>query len=150
VVSLAPWLSLLLASDADTTFGAREVAALVVSIAIALALLIAAAGATDSGTWSRALAWLSIAAGVSVVPGAFAGAFYRAGAADPSAFSEHLSKVDALFLAVITFTTTGFRDLSPRSTTARVLVGTELLVALVVVAFALVLVLRRFVSRRSG
>ena len=148
MVSLAPWLSLTLADD-DTGFGVRESAATAVAVLIAVALLVAVAGArSDHGVFDRLLIISSFVAGVTAVPAAFAGAFYRLSAADPSAFNEPLSKLDALYLAVITFTTTGFRDVAPRSGSARLLVTLELVAALVVAAIAIGMLVR-LLTRRS-
>lgn len=149
VISLAPWLSLPLADD-RSGFGVREGAATAVAVLIAISLLVAVAGShSDRGTFDRLLIVSSFVAGISAVPAAFAGAFYRLSAAHPSAFSEPLSKLDALYLAVITFTTTGFRDVSPRSTSARVLVTLELLSALVVAAITIGMLVRRFMRRSA-
>ena len=149
VVSLAPWLSLPLASE-DTGFGVREAAATAVAVLIAISLLVAVAGShSDQGTFDRLLIVSSFVAGITAVPAAFAGAFYRLSAAHPSAFSEPLSKLDSLYLAVITFTTTGFRDVAPRSESARVLVTLELVSALLVAAIAITMLARR-ISRRSA
>ena len=147
VVSLAPWLSLPLAND-HSGFGVREGAATVVAVLIAISLLVAVAGShAGAGTFDRLLVASSFVAGISAVPAAFAGAFYRLSADHPSAFSEPLSKIDSLYLAVITFTTTGFRDISPRSTSARLLVTFELLSALIVIAIAIAMLLRRLTRR---
>lgn len=107
-------------------------------VLIALGLLLAVNSASD-----RLLVGLSSVAAVSAIPAAFAGAMYRLSTASPDAFSEPLDKLDALYLAVITFTTTGFRDLSPESTSARVLVIFEQLSTFVAVVIAIVLVVRR-------
>jgi hypothetical protein len=148
-VSLAPWLSLPLA-DASDGFGVREAAATAVAVLIAISLLIAVAGArTVAGTFERLLLVCSFAAGVSAVPAAFAGAFFRLSSAHPSAFSEPLSKVDALYLAVVTFTTTGFHDVAPRSGSARLLVTLELVTALVVLALSITLLVRRLRPRSA-
>jgi voltage-gated potassium channel len=148
VISLAPWLSLPLAND-HSGFGVREAAATTVAVLIAISLLVAVAGShSDRGTFDRLLIVSSFVAGISAVPAAFAGAFYRMSAAHPSSFSEPLSKIDSLYLAVITFTTTGFRDIAPRSSGARWLVTLEIASALIVLSIAVGMVLRRL-TRRS-
>jgi voltage-gated potassium channel len=111
-------------------------------VLIALGLLLAANSTSD-----RTLVGLSMAAAVVAIPAAFAGAIYRLSVSDPLAFSEPLSKLDALYLAVITFTTTGFRDLSPASTAARVLIVFEQAATILAVALAAVLVWRRLRPR---
>jgi len=113
-------------------------------VLLALGLLVAIGSAHD-----RVLVLLSAVAAVAAIPAAFAGAMYRVSGADPDAFSEPLSKVDALYVSVITFTTTGFRDISPRSSTARLLVVFELLSTFVAAVLAIVLVARRL-RRRSA
>lgn len=147
MISLAPWLSLPLAND-HSGFGVREAAATAVAVLIAISLLVAVAGSRSaSGTFDRLLIVSSFVAGISAVPAAFAGAFYRLSAAHPSAFSEPLSKLDALYLAVITFTTTGFRDVAPRSASARLLVTLELVSALIVASIAIGMLVRRLMRR---
>jgi hypothetical protein len=143
VISLAPWLSLPLAPR-DGSFGARDVAATAVGVLIALGLLLAANSTTD-----RTLVGLSAVAAVLAIPAAFAGAIYRLAASDPEAFSEPMSKLDALYLSVVTFTTTGFRDISPASTAARVLIVFEQAAMFAALALAVVLVVRRL-RPRSG
>lgn len=128
----------------------RESAATAVAVLIAISLLIAVAGShSDQGTFDRLLIVSSFVAGVSAVPAAFAGAFYRLSAAHPSSFSEPLSKVDSLYLAVITFTTTGFRDIAPRSSGARWLIALEIVSGIIVLAITIGMVLRRL-TRRSA
>jgi hypothetical protein len=124
----------------------KESAATTVAVLIGISLLVAAAVAEsrpDDDGFGRAVLVTSVVAGVTAVPAAFAGAFYRLSTAHPSAFNEPLSKIDSLYLAVITFTTTGFRDVSAHSATARVLVMFELLSALIVIVLAAALLVRR-------
>jgi voltage-gated potassium channel len=143
VISLAPWLSLPMAPS-DGSFGARDVAAIVVGVMIALGLLLAANSTSD-----RTLVGLSAVAAVVAIPAVFAGAMYRLSVSDPAAFNEPLSKLDALYLAVITFTTTGFRDLAPASGSARVLVVFEQAATVAVLVLAVVLVVRRLRPRSA-
>jgi hypothetical protein len=131
-------------ASTDGEFGVRDVAATAVGVLIALGLLLAANSTSDP-----VLVGVSIVAAVSAIPAAFAGAMYRLSASDPGSFSEPLSKLDALYLSVVTFTTTGFRDLSPRATSARVLVVFELLSTFLAVVLAVVLVIRRLRPRSA-
>lgn len=112
---------------------------------IGLGLLLAVNSARD-----RLLVGLTSVAAVSAIPAAFAGAIYRLSSSSPDAFSEPLSKLDALYLSVITFTTTGFRDISPESTSARVLVIFEQLSTFLAVVLAIVLVVRRLSPRSAS
>jgi voltage-gated potassium channel len=114
-------------------------------VLIGLGLLLAANAASD-----RTLVGLSAVAAVLAIPAAFAGAIYRLSASDPTAFSEPMSKLDALYLSVVTFTTTGFRDISPTSTAARMLLVFEQAATFAAIVLAVVLVVRRLTPRSAA
>jgi hypothetical protein len=122
---------------------AATTVAVLIGIALLVTLLVADVRPDFDDDFGRAVVATSLVAGITAVPAAFAGAYYRLSAAHPSAFNEPLSKIDSLYLAVITFTTTGFRDVSARSATARVLIMFELAGALVVHGLAAALLIRR-------
>lgn len=71
----------------------------------------------------------------------FASTFYVMSEADPSNFSEPLTRTDALYLVVTVFSTVGFGDITPDSQTARALVTAQIVVNLVVVGLGLRVVL---------
>jgi hypothetical protein len=72
----------------------------------------------------------------------FAGVYVVLSASDPAAFSEPLSRIDALYFVVTVFSTVGFGDVSAVSEPARVLVTVQIVGDLVLIG----LVLRLFVA----
>lgn len=71
---------------------------------------------------------------------------WSASALDPNAFSEPLTKLDALYFTLTTFTTTGFGDISPRSPTARGYVSLQMALGFVLVSVLFALVITRMGS----
>ncbi len=63
----------------------------------------------------------------------FAATYYLMGYADPSRFSEPLTRLDALYFTVTTFATVGFGDITAASEGARAVVLTQMLLGLVLV-----------------
>ncbi len=57
----------------------------------------------------------------------FASAYYVMGQASGVAFTEPLTKTDALYFTVTTFSTVGFGDIAPRSEIARIVVMIQML-----------------------
>lgn len=66
----------------------------------------------------------------------FAGAYYMLGRAVPGSFSEPLTRTDALYFALTTFSTAGFGDITARSQTARVLLMVQMTGGLLLVGVA--------------
>lgn len=62
----------------------------------------------------------------------FSATYYVLGAADPTWFSESLSKMDALYFTVTVFATVGFGDISASAPPARVAVTVQMVADLVV------------------
>lgn len=62
----------------------------------------------------------------------FSATYYVMGVADPSWFSESLSKLDALYFTVTVFATVGFGDITATSPPARVAVLVQMVTDLVV------------------
>ncbi|SES43771.1 Ion channel [Lentzea albida] len=67
----------------------------------------------------------------------------------PGSFTAPLTRTDALYFAVTVFSTVGFGDITPVSTTARVLVMVQMIGNLLVAGVALNVILAA-VRRRSG
>jgi voltage-gated potassium channel len=57
----------------------------------------------------------------------FASAYYEMGRASAAAFTQPLTKTDALYFAVTVFSTVGFGDITPKSEAARVVVVVQML-----------------------
>ncbi len=78
----------------------------------------------------------AIAAMVVVVPMfliLFATSYYIIGDADPSNFSEPMSKLDSLYFTVTMFATVGFGDITAVSEGARAIVTVQMVLGLVLV-----------------
>jgi voltage-gated potassium channel len=67
----------------------------------------------------------------------FAAAYVTMADAQPSAFSEPLSRTDALYFTITVFSTVGFGDITPVAPTARVIAMVQMLGDLVVVGLVL-------------
>nr|WP_322724602.1 potassium channel family protein [Streptomyces spongiae] len=66
----------------------------------------------------------------------FAGAYYVLESSTPGSFSEPLTRTDALYFTLTVFSTVGFGDITARSQTGRVMVMSQMVVGLLLVAFA--------------
>lgn len=82
----------------------------------------------------RAIQALSLVVALAVV--SFASSYAAMSAADASAFSEPLSRIDALYFSVTTATTVGFGDISAASEAARVVVMLQMITNVVVIGVA--------------
>jgi hypothetical protein len=71
----------------------------------------------------------------------FASTYFMLGVQTPSAFSEPLTRTDALYFTVTTFATVGFGDIAPRSETVRLLVSGQVLLDLVIVGLGIRVIL---------
>jgi hypothetical protein len=67
----------------------------------------------------------------------FAAAYTLMSRADPAAFSEEVSRTDAVYFSVTVFATVGFGDISPVSDPARVVVTIQMIADLLVLGFVL-------------
>ncbi|WP_244927966.1 potassium channel family protein [Nocardioides sp. W7] len=71
----------------------------------------------------------------------FASTYVALSAEDEAAFTEPLSRSDALYLTVTIFATVGFGDISAQSETARLVVTTQMLLDLVVLGLGINVIL---------
>lgn len=60
----------------------------------------------------------------------FASAYYVMARASPGSFSSHLSRTDALYFTVTTFSTVGYGDITATSQTARLMVTVQMILDL--------------------
>ena len=60
----------------------------------------------------------------------FASAYYVMARGTPGSFSQHLTRTDALYFTVTTFTTVGFGDITATSQTARLVVTVQMILDL--------------------
>ena len=83
----------------------------------------------------------------------FATTYYVMAQATGAAFGTHLSRLDALYFTMTTFSTVGYGDISPKSEVARALVTGQLVVDLVLIGLIAKVILgtaqRRRVSLRD-
>ncbi|MFI6424259.1 potassium channel family protein [Promicromonospora sp. NPDC050880] len=84
----------------------------------------------------QALAWL-----VPFFLLLFASTYYMLGVQVPGAFSETLSRSDALYFTVVTFATVGFGDVVPRAEGVRLLVSGQVLLDLVILGLGVRVIL---------
>jgi hypothetical protein len=79
----------------------------------------------------------ALAAAIPLFLLVFAGAYVKLADAQPSAFSEPVSRTDALYFTITVFSTVGFGDITPVTTSARVIAMVQMLGDLVVVGLVL-------------
>jgi voltage-gated potassium channel len=79
----------------------------------------------------------ALAAAIPLFLLVFAAAYVTLADAQPSAFSEPLSRTDALYFTITVFSTVGFGDITPVATPARVIAMVQMLGDLVVVGLVL-------------
>jgi hypothetical protein len=138
----------------DRVAGAGQVTILVLGLA-ALALLISWQVRTilhASYPVIRAIESLAVTTPLFLL--LFASTYYLLGHAVPADFTQRMTRTDALYFTVTTFTTTGFGDIAATSEGARLVVTGQMLLDLVLLGFGV----RVFVgavrlgveARRSG
>ena len=79
----------------------------------------------------------ALAAAIPLFLLVFAAAYVTVAEVQPSAFSEPLSRTDALYFTITVFSTVGFGDITPVATPARVIAMVQMLGDLVVVGLVL-------------
>jgi voltage-gated potassium channel len=79
----------------------------------------------------------SLAAAIPLFLLLFAVAYLQLAAADAGAFSEPLSRTDALYYTITVFSTVGFGDITPRADLARIVTMVQMLGDLLVVGLVL-------------
>lgn len=67
----------------------------------------------------------------------FSTGYYMVAVADPGAFTEPLTRTDALYFTITVFATVGFGDIAPVAQALRVVVAVQMLVDLIVLGFVL-------------
>ena len=65
----------------------------------------------------------------------FASTYYVLGHATPSDFSQQMTRTDALYFTMTTFSTTGFGDITAKSEGARLIVTGQMLLDLILLGF---------------
>jgi hypothetical protein len=82
----------------------------------------------------------------------FAAAYYLMGVADPSWFSEGMSKLDSLYFTITVFATVGFGDITATAPATRAVVTGQMVANLVVIGLGLRIILGAVqeARRRAG
>jgi voltage-gated potassium channel len=107
--------------------------------------------AGSEAPWLRAANAVMI--GLSLLLLLFASAYVVIARNVPDAFTEPLTRTDALYFTVTVFATVGFGDIAPRAEAARIAVMTQMIVGLIavgVVVKALLGAARTSVERRAA
>ncbi len=81
--------------------------------------------------WLRAVAGAALSVTLLLLP--FATTYATLSSADPSMFTQPMSRIDALYFTVTVFSTVGFGDIAPVSEPARVIVTVQMLADLVLI-----------------
>jgi len=105
-----------------------------VSLVVGLVILVAVAAwelrAVLEARYPGVRAAEGLAATVPLFLLLFASAYYVMARGTPGSFSQHLTRTDALYFTVTTFTTVGFGDITAASQTARLVVTVQMLLDL--------------------
>jgi voltage-gated potassium channel len=111
-------------------------ASLTVTVLVVLYFTLPITGPLDSSAAVR-LAVEALAAAIPLFLLVFAAAYLRMADAESGAFSEPLSRIDALYLTITVFSTVGFGDITPKTDLARVATMVQMLADLLVVGLVL-------------
>ena len=99
---------------------------------LAVALVLQVRGILTSAR-PRLRAIRTLAVGVPLFIVVFAAAYFTVGSARAGSFTEPLTRTDALYFTVTTFTTVGFGDIAAKTELARILVMMQMLIGLLAV-----------------
>lgn len=117
----------------DGTFSIATVAGLVGGLVVLGCLVAWHSRSIARAKYPRLRAIVALASSVPLFLVLYAAAYYLMSAGDPKAFSESLSRVDALYFTVTVFSTVGFGDIWPHSAPARILTMTQMFGDLLVI-----------------
>ena len=130
-VLVALYYTLPLDRDGDTSTAVRLLLGFVVFSGV---MVLQARAVTRSATPGlRAMQTVLLAVPLFIV--VVASVYYVLSQDDASAFSEALSKTDALYLTITIFSTVGFGDITPQTDSARLVVSTQMILDLVILGF---------------
>jgi hypothetical protein len=71
----------------------------------------------------------------------FASTYFVMSADDPAAFTETLSRSDALYFTIVVFSTVGFGDITPHAEAARLVVAGQIMLDLLVLGLGIQVIL---------
>lgn len=141
--SLAPWDRW---DDASRGSLVRSLALWLTAVVLAVVVEVRAV-LRSAKPWLRALQAAVLSLVLLLLP--FSTAYGGMSASDPSAFTEPLTRVDAVYFTVTVFATVGFGDIAPVSEPARILVTVQMLADLVLIG-VIVKILVGAAQRRRG
>jgi voltage-gated potassium channel len=116
---------------------ASATALLLVGLAVFAAVITWQVRAIMGSEYPALRAVEALAAAIPLFLLVFAAAYVKLADAHPQAFSEPLTRTDALYFTVTVFSTVGFGDITPRTDLARVMTMVQMLGDLVVLGLVL-------------
>ena len=119
----------------DRIHGATQVAILVVGLAAVAVLIAWQVRAITHASHPAIQAVESLAVTTPLFLLLFASTYYLLGHYVPADFTQRMTRTDALYFTVTTFTTTGFGDIAATSEGARLVVTGQMLLDLVLLGF---------------
>jgi hypothetical protein len=108
---------------------------LVLGLVVVTALLVWHLRSIIVSPFPRVRAVAAVATTIPLFLVVFAATHYLLGMNDPGAFSEQLSRLDALYFSVTVFATVGFGDIVPVSSVARALATVQMVGDLILLGF---------------
>jgi voltage-gated potassium channel len=130
-------------------FSASTLALLAAGLAVFAAVITWQVRAILRSRYPALRAIEALAAAVPLFLLVFAAAYVKLADAQPQAFSEPLSRTDALYFTITVFSTVGFGDITPVADAARVTTMVQMLGDLVVVGLVLRLMLNAVKAGRE-
>jgi hypothetical protein len=117
----------------DGTFSVTTAAVLAGGLVVLGCLVAWQARSIARARYPRLRAIEALSSSVPLFLVLYAATYYLMSASDPEAFSEALTRVDALYFTVTVFSTVGFGDIWPQSAPARILTMTQMFGDLLVI-----------------
>ena len=114
---------------------AGEVVLLVLGLAALSGLIVLQVRAILRAAYPAARAIEALAVSTPLFILLFATTYFLLGHSSPSDFSQRMTRTDALYFTMTTFTTTGFGDITARSEGTRLIVTVQMLLDLIVLGF---------------
>jgi voltage-gated potassium channel len=119
----------------DHITDAGQIAVLVIGLAALVVLITVQVRAILRAAYPGARAIEALAMTTPLFLLLFASTYYLLGHTTPSDFSQRMTRTDALYFTMTTFTTTGFGDITATSEGARLIVTGQMLLDLLLLGF---------------
>lgn len=137
----------------DGSFDRRPTTVLLAGLVIVTALLVWQLRGVVRSPYPRVRTIAALTTALPLFLIVFATTFFISSQAAPDAWSEPLSRLDALYFAVTVFSTVGFGDIVPVSGLARVLAMTQMLADVILVGLVvrvMIAAMRQGIRRRAA